>query len=346
MLPAAWIFLTLTNFDFARSSRRDCPHLRRADTEESQRDAELSTFQLREAPSLTTPVVYDVCSEEKETILFIHLRRGGGTTMVYFLKGIQKYMCHGDHMIHHVETYLGSFGKDRCWSLEREFLLKEPAIRPVTVINLRDPFERMWSLYNFEQRYTRTVGFRKDSLQNSSSPVWIEPPEKHFKKYPDNFYVRVLCCANNKGKLLEEKIGRSHLSRAMKVLEHEIGIIAIFEWFQDPRFTHYLYSTLNTTKVLPYECFRYSFDMADGQRDLLGKIRFTDPVFEETWRRNNSFDFELYHFARRLAWHRVMLFWNVTNGELLPLVLEPRVSNYDEWKEKALERQTDCWFKT
>jgi len=200
----------------------------------------------------------------------------------------------------------------------------------------------MWSLYNFEERYQRAVGFHRSDLQNSSSPVWVEPPEKFFTEYPDNFYVRVLCCNNNHARLLEEKIGRSHLSRAMKVLEHEIGIIAILEWFEDPRWMHYLYSTFNTTGVLPFECFQKTFGMTEGQRELLGKITFTDPAFEETWKRNNSLDLELYYYARRLSWSRIMLFWNVSNGELLPLVRAPRVSNYDKWKGKALDRRTHC----
>jgi len=334
------VFFTVTNSDFTRSHHgilRQNP--RQTDNIEDSRDAELSTFALREAPSLTKPEVYDICTGDKETV-FIHLRRVGGTTMLRFLKrGIQKHMCPKYHNIHHVETYVRTFGQHESWCLEKEFFSKDPLTRPLLIINLRDPLDRMWSLYSLENRYYGKVGFKNTDLPNSSSPIWDKPPEKYFTEFPDNFYVRVLCCSNNEGRLLEEKIGLSHLSRAKKVLEHEIGIIAIMEWFWDPRFTHYLHSTLNTRRVLPFGCFHKSFDMAEGQRELLGKIRFTDPAFEETWKRKNSLDFELYDFARRLSWSRIKLFWNVSNGDLLPLAREPPVSNYGEWKGEALNRQ-------
>jgi len=328
MLPLAFVILMLTSLIWSNSHGKECLPPPREGSE-----AELSTFTLRKAPSLTKPVVYDAC---KQTIFLLHFRRGGGTTLLRFLqKGIERSLCKSHKsIVNHFETYENFFHK-YCWSLETVFL-ESPPPRPVTVVNLRDPFERMISMYNFEKRYARSVGFEHRTLPKSASPVWVDPPEKFFERYPDNFYVRVLCCANNHRNLLAEKIGRSHLSRAMKVLEHEVGIIAIFEWFGDPRFKHYLYSTLNATTIVPFECFEFSYDMDEKHRSVLGKIKFTDPEFEESWRKNNSLDYELYYFARRLAWQRLQVFWNVSNGELFSFVREPRGSNDNKWKVGAL----------
>lgn len=266
--------------------------------------------------------------------------------MVHFLeRGLARKECGSRrHMIHRVETYVHGFGRPSCWSLQQEFKLQEPASRRLAVMNLRDPLERMWSLYNFEQRYKRTIGWNRNTLQNSSSPVWVVSPEKYFEMYPDNFYVRVLCCANNKGTLMTEteKLGLSHLERAKQVLEHEVGIIGICEWYADPRFQHYLYSTLNLTKVKSFECFRQSFDMAAGQKEVLGKIEFADPEFEDHWRKKKTLDFQLYLFARRLAWQRASLFWDSKSGELLPVINEPRVSKYSEWTEDAKKPRAQC----
>jgi len=76
----------------------------------------------------------------------------------------------------------------------------------------------------------------------------------------------------------------------MKVLEHEFGLIAIMEWYSDPRFQHYLYSTLNISKeIKPFGCYQKVFGMKrKGLQDILGVIQFLDPEFEENWKKRNS----------------------------------------------------------
>jgi len=280
-------------------------------------DAEMTSFALRDAPREDIPVIYDACSKEGKSVLFIHLRRAGGTSLINFLDhGLGVEQCHRKDMIQRVETYLHIFHrKDGAWSLEDSFGSIEPSFRPLSLFNIRDPMKRMWSMYNFEKRWGRSVGFGQESLPTNSSPIYFSKPEGFFQSYPDNFYVRVLCC---KGYQMDKKVGISQLARAKEVLEHEFGVVTILEWFSDPRFQHYLYSTLAARKTRPFECFVNSFDMYPGQKDLLGEIKFENPTFETIWRNRNYLDFELFRFAKALTWRRMLPFWNRTNGELLP----------------------------
>lgn len=128
MLVAALVLLVSMSFVWSKDNGNRCPPLRRTETEDGPPEAELSTFPLREVPNWTEPVVYDVCSEEKNRLFFLHFRRGGGTTLDRFFR-LGK--CNG-RMYSRFETYEGYFTKHRCWSLDKVFLLKEPAFRPVT----------------------------------------------------------------------------------------------------------------------------------------------------------------------------------------------------------------------
>jgi len=304
-------------------------------------DVELTEFKLRDVPSETTAVIYDVCSHS--VILHIHLRRGGGTTLrTFFNKGVVKKQCKKSVTVQTVEAYLHIFKLDH-WSLEEEFGQKDPTQRPLSVINLRDPMMRLWSLYNFEFRYKKGyVGFHPEHLPTDSSPVWINnSPQEFFTWYPDNFYVRVLCCKGDQQ--LIGKVGANHLSRAMEVLEHEFGVITILEWYMDPRFQHYLYSTLNISKeVKPFECYVRSYAMQAGQKDLLGVIQFVDPVFVESWKKLNSLDYELFRYAQKLVWRRVLQFWNESNGKLLPVDREPRSLKFPIWTEELFQSRVNC----
>jgi len=294
-------------------------------------DAEITSFALRDAPREDIPVIYNICSKEGRSVLFIHLRRAGGTSLINFLDhGVGEEQCHRKDMIRRVETYLHIFHrKDGAWSLEDEFGSIETSRRPLSVFNIRDPMKRMWSMYNFEKRWDRSVGFGRESLPTNSSPIYFSSPQGFFQSYPDNFYVRVLCC---KGMQMEKKVGGPHLARAKAVLEHEFGIVPILEWFSDPRFQHYLYSTLDARKTRPFECYLRSFDMFPGQKDLLGVVKFENPAFETIWRNRNNLDFELFRFAKRLTWRRMIPFWNRTNGELVPFGREFPVVN---WTDKS-----------
>jgi len=82
--------------------------------------------------------------------------------------------------------------------------------------------------------------------------------------------------------------------------------------------------------------------MLAEQREVLGLIKFLDPDFEEAWIKNNSFDYELFRFAQKLSRQRVSNFWNLTNGELLPLVREPGSAINHSWTKKSLKSKNYC----
>jgi len=110
----------------------------------------LTVYKLRNPPNMAKPVIYDICSQKM--LLHIHLRRGGGSTLHKFLKLGLRRNCRKRISVRKVETFINYVWK-KLWSLEEEFGQKEPDQRPFSVINLRDPMIRMWSLYNFEGRY-------------------------------------------------------------------------------------------------------------------------------------------------------------------------------------------------
>lgn len=224
-----------------------------------------------------------VRNKKIEQVNYYHMRKTGGTSLRRYFHDLSKSKSIGTSVIEAVPINRAEYFSDESSKL--------------FITSLRDPLQRIKSLYLYEGRWQQAAETRKIEDAKSFIQWTVDISEKHEKDHRlwaciSNYYIKSLIGYPEYG---HQEIGEKEYQLACEVLS-KFDIILITEWLNNEATFNFLSKKLGFYSRMPCLVYPTKSKSPEENTSKLFDKKTIQRVTED-----NYWDFQLYSFAKRLS---------------------------------------------